>query len=369
MDAAAWKTQKQHLPVFLHKRYVYKHLTINVFFNNNSLKMKYILPFFLLLASCASNSNYNAAQIEKSWLDLGSISYGADSNQFVEITAPKNNDQNINVIFYVHGYGNKMVDLTFLENYRNSYIIGKLDYRYPTPQKTDLSMDALLLDVHCGLEALKDTADANNIKLNKVIIIGNSLGATLALLYAYTFADKSPIPIAFCVTMSGLTDMTDAMIVKFTERLGKKIIQKHMLSIGSILSKEELTTGDITELGFSDKAIDAFEKISPIYHVNQNVPPTIIVHNTNDKIIPFSNATSLKYALSTYNVPYIFIQSVTDYGHELGPNVANKNSLVFAPADARLPSSTPKRYTRKLYPLLEYNVIESINKFIDKYCI
>ncbi|MDR0457309.1 MAG: hypothetical protein LBH20_11585 [Treponema sp.] len=331
------------------------------------MKIKYMFPLFVLFISCKSVPN--DVNVKKSWIDLGSISYGIDSNQFVEITVPKNSNQNVNVIFYIHGYGNKMVDLTFLENYRNEYIIGKLDYCYLTPKRTDLSMDKLLSDVHNGLKALKNTVEMEGIMINKVIIMGNSLGATLTLMYTYIFFDISPIPIAFCVTMSGLTDMTDAMIVKFTERPGKKIIQNYMLSLGSILSKEKLSSNDITELGFSDTAIEALKKISPIYYINKDVLPTIIVHNTNDNIIPFSNAMSLHNILNAYNVPHIFIQSVTDYGHELGPNISDRNGMVFAPVDARLPVSTPKRYTRKLHPVLEEKLTESINQYMAKYCL
>ena len=177
------------------------------------MKMWCILPALLVYTSYASAPYHNVNNIEKSWTDLGAISYGADSNQFVEITASKKDNQSINVIFYIHGYENKMVDLTFLEKYRNDYIIIKLDYRYLTPEKLDLSMDELLSDVHNGLQVLKSIMETKNININKVIIMGNSLGAALSLLYTYTFFDRSPIPIAFCVSMSGLTDMTDSMIV------------------------------------------------------------------------------------------------------------------------------------------------------------
>lgn len=333
------------------------------------MKLIYTFLIFILYVSCATTSSNNTTNIEKSWIDLGSISYGIDSNQYIEITVPEKNNQSINVIFYIHGYGNKMVDLTFLEKYRNNYIIGKLDYRHVTPKRPELNIDELLLDVHNGLNILKEITEAENIEINKVIIIGNSLGATLALLYTYTFFDKSPIPIAFCVSMSGLTDMTDAMIIKHTERFGKNFIQKYILSIGSILTKNELYFNDITKFGFSETAIEKLKNISPIYYVNENTSPTIIIHNINDKIIPFSNAISLNHVLNVNNVPHIFIQSITDYGHELGPNVRNKNDLVFAPINARYPVNTPKRYTRKIYQILEDKIIESINNFIDLYCL
>jgi acetyl esterase/lipase len=262
-----------------------------------------------------------------------------------------------------------MIDHTFLEKYRDTYIIGKLDYRFITHKKTDLSMDKLVSDVHNGLKALHDTVKMNGITVNKVIIIGNSLGATLTLLYTYTFFDVTPIPIAFCVTMSGLTDLTDAMIIKATERFGKGPIQNYLLSLISIAVEEELSSDDITKLGYSDKSIEALKKISPIYYVNENAPPIIIVHNANDKVIPFSNGISLAYALEAYNVPHIFIQSVTNYGHKLGPNTRYGKGQVFAPLNARSPHNTPRRYTRKLHPHIEEKLVESMNQYIEKYCL
>jgi len=334
------------------------------------MKTKYSVRYLPLISivlfiSCSST---NAVRSEKSWIDLGSIPYGADENQYVEITAPKYNNQNVNVIFFVHGYGNRMADPVFLEKYRENYIIGKLDYRFLTPARTDLSMDELLSDVHNGLRTLKDSAEAKGIKLNKVIMIGNSFGAALSLMYSYTFLDKTPIPIAFCVALAGITDVSDTMVIHYIKHAGSKRILRYFLASVSILSKETLSINDVTELGFSGNAIEAVKKISPIYYVNESVPPAIILHDTGDILVPFSNAASLSHVLNAYNVPNIFIQSVTSSGHILGTNVRNKNDLVFAPAaDARLPASSPKRYTRQLHPLLEEKLLESIDKFIDQF--
>jgi acetyl esterase/lipase len=329
------------------------------------MRVKYICIFFIFCASCASNKFLNS---ESPWIDLGSISYGTDPNQYIEITAPRNNNQNVNVIFYIHGYGNKMVDLTFLEKYREEYIIGKLDYRYLTPERPELSMDELLSDVHKGLETLMNTVEMNGIKPNRVIMIGNSLGSTLTLMYSYTFRDTSPIPIAFCVTMAGLTDMTDAMSIHFLKRPGSLIIRNYLLSIISILSSTKISLNDINGLGFSDTAFEALKKYSVIYNVSGSVPPTIILHDTNDQMVPFSNSVSLNHVLNVYDVPHIFIQSTTNSGHELGVNIKNRNGRVFAPANARFPVSTPRRYTRKLHPLLEEKLLEAIDQYIAVFC-
>ena len=322
-----------------------------------------VLYIFIIFVSCTSTY---IVDNEKSWVFLGSIPYGTDVNQFIEITCPVNKKRDVNVILFIHGYRNRMVDLTLIEKYRDEFIIGNLNYRHLTPGKAELSMEELLSDVHNGLMSLKETVDKKGINVNKVIIMGHSLGGSLALMYSYTFFDKSPIPIAFCITMAGLTDLTDAMIVENIKRSGIGLTQKYLLSICSILTGTELSSDDITVLGFSDAAFLSLKNISPIQYISADASPTIIVHDTSDKIIPFSNSLSLTHVLNTHNVPSVFIQSLTNSGHYLDTN--NKNTMVFTPDNVSLQGNIPKRITRKLHPFIEKRLIESINRFIIEYC-
>lgn len=324
------------------------------------MKTKYIFLFLWLFVSCASTYNINN---KKSWIDLGSISYGTDKDQFVEVTVPENNNYNMNLIVFIHGYRNKMIDLTFIEKYREDFIIGNLNFRHLTPKRAELSMNELLSDVHDGLNAIKDNVEEKGIKIDKVILIGHSLGAALALMYSNTFFDRYSIPIAFCVTLAGLTNMTDAAIAQFIKNLGDGIIQNYVLSIYSIFTEVKLSSSDITELGFSDITFESLKNISPIQFVNENTPPIIIVHDTNDRIIPFSNAVSLDHVLNAYNIPHIFIQSVTNSGHYL-----KINDTVFEQTITHSPARTPKRSVRKLHPLLEEKLIEAINQYISEFC-
>jgi len=333
------------------------------------MKIKFIFTACFLLVSiffisCVSNSNVLKGN---SWIDIGSFAYGSDPNQYIEITSPSDK-KSVNVIFYVHGYGNRMIDLTFLEKYRDEFVIGKLDYRYLTPERHELTMDELLMDVHNGLLTLKNVVEAKNITINKVIMMGNSLGSALALLYSYKMSEIIPIPIAFCVSMSGMLDLTDAMYIKIFSRPAGAMAKNYILSLISILSEEKITAKDITKLGFPDHINENVKKISVVNYVNSSVPPTIILHDINDSIIPFSNSLSLYYSLSAYKVPNIFIQSAVKTGHMLGHDISSRRADVFAPYNSRSSQVKLRRYARIINPVLEKKLIEAIDIFINMYC-
>ena len=322
----------------------------------------------LLCVSCASvNMLTNIGMNEVMWQDFGSLHYGDEPSQYIEITAPKYSKKNVNVIFFIKGLKNKMVDPIFLEKYRDEFIIVKFDYQNPMLNLMDTNINKLLNDINDSLLALKDHTEAKGIQTNKTILIGSSFGATLALMYGYTFYDISPIPIAFCVSMAGLTDMTDAMNLQLIGWPSNPLARA-WINLSPTLAKTEVSSQNITKFGYAEDEFEKLKIYSPIYYVNECVPPTIIIHDTNDKIVPFSNSVSLSHVLSSYGVPNIFIQSTTNSGHLLGCNVNNSNKLVFAPNNDRSDESSVKRQTRKINPLIEEKLLDSFEQFIALFC-
>ena len=134
------------------------------------------------------------------------------------------------------------------------------------------------------------------------------------------------------------------------------------------MSGFELSSNDITELVFSDNACLYLRNISPIQYVNGNSIPTIIVHDTKDNIIPFSNSVSLYNVLNIFQIPNIFIQSDTGSGHYFNNHIYRISNTVFIPKNSRLPVSDPRRITLNIHPLVEKKLIESIDNFIIKFC-
>jgi len=136
-------------------------------------------------------------------------------------------------------------------------------------------------------------------------------------MYSYTFFERSPIPIAFCVSLAGITDFNDAMIMQNIKNLKQGFIQNYILSIISIMSGFEIS----------------------LYNV-----------------------------LNIFQIPNIFIQSVTGAGHYFNNHNYRISNTVFTPLNSRLPVSNPGRITLNIHPLVERKLIESIDNFIIKFC-
>jgi dipeptidyl aminopeptidase/acylaminoacyl peptidase len=62
-------------------------------------------------------------------------------------------------------------------------------------------------------------------------------------------------------------------------------------------------------------------------HVNATTVPTLVIHGTNDQIVPFSQAEDLVKRLKEYGVPHRIIR-VEHGGHafHFTPHVRNKHS-------------------------------------------
>ena len=77
----------------------------------------------------------------------------------------------------------------------------------------------------------------------------------------------------------------------------------------------------------TDEGRRTLEVVSPIVHVNATTVPTLVIHGTNDQIVPFSQAEDLVKRLKEYGVPHRFIR-VEHGGHafHFTPHVRNKHS-------------------------------------------
>ncbi|MEQ9307179.1 MAG: prolyl oligopeptidase family serine peptidase, partial [Marinoscillum sp.] len=57
--------------------------------------------------------------------------------------------------------------------------------------------------------------------------------------------------------------------------------------------------------GYEDR--EFIESVSPLYHVNENSPPVLIVHGANDPIVPYEQSVLLYEKLKANNVKTKFV--------------------------------------------------------------
>jgi predicted esterase len=262
-----------------------------------------------------------------SWNGYQNIQYGNSEPLQISISMPDSRKNEMGAILFIHGInGEKMEYWTFLEYYQPEFVIGIMNYK-----SKDRNMDELMNDVDAAIMAMYNRALENNITIKNITMIGHSFGGSMALNYIYRdIKRKAQIPIILCVALCAFSDMADPNIMKtaLNRNIVIRFAKNPVRGLGKITDRiDELIDAHIL-LGtgilfftFSENnaLIDYLKSISPVYQIDENVPPVpvIIVHDKDDRIIPYSNSEALRNALEAANIPNVFI-TTHHLGHSFG---------------------------------------------------
>ena len=268
-----------------------------------------------------------------SFLGLGSkvntyeyrdFAYGPHTRNTLDLNIPKENDGEIGLVLFIHGgawiAGDKDSYEKGVETAASQYGYAgaSINYRYLSEE---VDMFDILDDIDAALKCIKEKGQEHGVNINKVLLTGDSAGAHLSLLYAYSRADKAPITPAAVVSNSGPTDLTDENFYK-NNAMGD---EEFVAQLFSYACGQKFTYAERA------KAKLALAAVSPITYVNKNTVPTVINHGMKDSIVPYSNAVTLDGLLTLFGVTHYF-NSYPNSDHDLGSDEANKdkaNDLLF----------------------------------------
>jgi acetyl esterase/lipase len=281
-----------------------------------------LIGLFFLLAGCASTGETPAAL---RYTQHQNLSYGSHERNVVDISIPDGSAQG--TILFIHGgiwmYGGKENRPVFLDTFRDRFMVASMNHRYidETTHLVDLEDD-----VAAAVAYLRDFSLQNHLEPGKLIIMGHSSGAYLAMLYAYKRHKTSPIPLAFCVNMAGPADMGD---IAFLYNFKELKMEKLFYSLAERGAGYHIVEGDITGEGYSETGRKILASLSPLSFVGADVPPTIIAHDVADKLVPYSNSTALNSALNVYGVDHYFMALYSGIGHFLGAKLTRGDAVLY----------------------------------------
>lgn len=209
------------------------------------------------------------------------ISYGDDPEQKLDLYLPENKQQNNIVFIIIHGGGWKAGDksqltyftLSMMEKFSNSVFVN-INYRlasenrFAIPNQTD-DIEKVILFLEKKLK----------YKPN-FILLGNSAGGHLAMLYSYKFDDNFKIKAV--VNIVGPSDLSDPNFKSYSDY---SFVENHLFDPASI-----------------PKGILMENLASPVYWVNKNSPPTLSFYGNNDQVIPLSQKGILDSVLNKNEV-------------------------------------------------------------------
>jgi acetyl esterase/lipase len=191
-------------------------------------------------------------------------------------------------------------------------------------------------DVHRAVAWVKTNAARYGIDPERVVVMGGSSGAHIALLAAYAPHDPTLVPaelrdadtaVMAVVSWYGIPEMASAVRrwrgqTKATtsppawdrKEPGKVADLLNRLVMGRPLTAAQSPPAPPVPLlvrnllGTDDEASPMFDLASPIHHVTSECPPTLMFQGTHDAVVPLEAARRLHRSLEAAGVPVVYVE-------------------------------------------------------------
>lgn len=210
------------------------------------------------------------------------IHYGNNAEQVMDLYIPSTRTNKEKDIFImIHGGGWRAGDKSQLTFFTLSmmqkfpdHIFVNMNYRLASA--TSFGLPNQTNDIKKVTELLKNKLGYNP----NVILLGNSAGGHLSMLYAYKFdADKK---VKAVINIVGPADLSDP---------GFKNYQEYSFVESRLVAPETIETG-ISKIGFA----------SPVKWIKSESPPTLSYYGSLDRVIPSTQEKRLDSALTANHV-------------------------------------------------------------------
>lgn len=182
---------------------------------------------------------------------------------------------------------------------RKGYVVAAINYTL-YKENSGYSVDTVLDEIGMAIAKTAAIAAEQGINLTGAATIGYSAGGHLAMLYAYTRADESPLPIRFTASLAGPAEYSH-------EIWGDTAYRVTAMLTGTTI------TPAMVESGEADALADG---ISPASLVRADSVPTLMGYSEKDETVSIENADALAAALSEAGVEYTDIR-FTRSGHDM----------------------------------------------------
>jgi acetyl esterase/lipase len=186
---------------------------------------------------------------------------------------------------------------------KQGYHVFDVEYRLPPPVRWKDEVG----DVKCALGWVVANAAEYGVDTSKLVLMGNSAGANLALLAAYSKGDTTLVsscgaldfPVRAVINIYGPTDMLGMYHMGPGESMFHSALHHY---IG----------------GPPDSFPERYRLLSPLSHVRPDVPPTLTIHGETDRIVSVKHAYLLDEQLRKAGVPHRLVTiPVTDHGFDV----------------------------------------------------
>lgn len=227
-------------------------------------------------------------------------------------------------VVYLHNSGWHYLNKDFLTRPFFRDLVGQghvvLDVAYTLAPQTRLP--GMLADVRRAIVWLKANAARYQVEPQRIVLMGASAGAHLALLAAYTsnehtleandISEGLGSSVCGVVSYYGVGDLLAAHRGFQRIPTGGATIERWMIRAGMLApGKHIVGPPDFVPslLGVPPEQVaEACPSGSPLHYVNQYCPPTLLLHGAHDFGVDPAQSRQLYEALRKYKVPAVYVE-------------------------------------------------------------
>ncbi len=263
----------------------------------------------LWLHSCTSSKKYMVFSSGNNGQKMYNVPYGLDARQKMDVFLP-NPSKLYPVVILVHGgawkYGDK-AHLRQVQQLLFRYKIPTVAINYRLVSKSITYKDQLD-DIRLAIQKIKFEHENWDVQTDSFILLGESAGAHLALVYGYTHPDE----ILKIISMSGPTDF-------YSEKFLKSTYSKYALPLIEKMVGEKMDRKSPPQ---------SFREASPVFLANH--VPTLLFQGGNDLLVNKNQAFELDSVLEAKKIPHrlVFMKNA---GHAPRLFSENKRDSIIYP--------------------------------------
>jgi acetyl esterase/lipase len=182
----------------------------------------------------------------------------------------------------------------------SGYAIISIDYTLATSSRSPFP--ACIDDATDALKWIRDHASEYNFDLNNVGLLGESAGAQIAMMVAYSpkLSNAPSVQLKYVVEAYGPTQLRDIYQAPIVDTLYGKLA--HLPSgVRGRLDIPKFIFGFDPKQD-SARAAQMMETYSPYNFVTASAPPTLIIHGDKDRVVPVGQSVRLQAKLDSLNV-------------------------------------------------------------------
>lgn len=247
----------------------------------------------------AQNAGYMETWSEEDGQYIPNLVYDKEKNLQYDMYLPKDlkKDAPVRLLLFIHGGAWKegtRYDVAYACKYyaKHNCVTATLEYSLLSKEHPEVKIPTMLDEITECIGAIKEKLTADGYQTSKIALAGVSAGGHLALLYSYSRAEESPIPIAFVFEKVGPCDFTE-----------KTLGAKDCASLLAFLTGKRVRPSDLSK----PKAIQFTESLSPVCFVTKKSVPTIYAYGWMDFLVKINQRDALTEALEKNGVPHICV--------------------------------------------------------------